>query len=464
MTKARRTLLSACVAIATLLLAPVHARSEETQGAKTIDRLTVSSLARYKAVPPARDAGSSSYALRGALDLVLERDPRIGEAAAEARAAETDVFAQLMRYTPVITASIESRMDVATGRDVLFRNDAIPDSYGKVELRFPVFTGGRRSADLKRSRELSLARQYRYQAVRDDVSLQAVELWTNAWLGIAEQGIVEERIARLRSLRASIDDRRRNGFASGSDLARLDAEIAATRRIFNDVVARRDKARAELARLGGGGAATARGALPQLSRHLPASKAQLLALARRANPSLLAAAADYRASIHQARSSYGQLLPQVDATAEWRHDLERADHLSRRDGWTVGLSLKVPLFDLSSGAASRADRERTDAALYREAQTLNTVQIDIDRLYIDKATLRENDRALEAELAARRKSAAAARSRYAEGFGDLEEVIDAQNELDDTRRLAVLAKGEAFMVDARLLVRGGLFRTTMLGG
>ena len=121
------------------------------------------------------------------------------------------------------------------------------------------------------------------------------------------------------------------------------------------------------------------------------------------------------------------------------------------------------LFDLSAGAASRADRERTDAALFREAQTLNTVAIDIDRLYIDKSTLRDNDRALKSELSARRKSAVAARSRYTEGFGDLESAIDAQNELDDTKRLAVLAKGEAFMVDARLLVRGGIFKTAMLG-
>ena len=461
-----RWLLSVSViALATVTYAPEASHAEGGDLADSLRgrpaELTVGSITSRNHVKPSTQA-FPGFVLRGTVSEITARDPRLLEASANVRVMEAGVVEQLMRFTPVVTASLDTRLDIATGPDSLFRDESIDDMIGKVAVSLPLYTGGQRTYSLKRAEELALAERYRFQAARDNVAIEAVGLWVEAWLSKREAVIVDDRLGRLKRLRTSLASRQTQGFASASDVARLDAEIAGARRSYNDVVAKGAKATARLGTLSGRATRIA-GELPRLGRHLPADKGQLIAMARRTNPNLQAAAADYRASVHQQRASYGRLLPRVDATAEYRYDMERAPLTRHRDGFTFGLSLKVPLVDLATGAANEADRARSDAALAREAQSLNSMEIEIDSLWLDRQSLKANRQALDDEVAARKRSADAARDRFAKGFGDLEEVIDAENALDDSRRAAVLSKGQAVMVEARLLAAAGAFKVAMLG-
>ena len=126
--------------------------------------------------------------------------------------------------------------------------------------------------------------------------------------------------------------------------------------------------------------------------------------------------------------------------------------------------MQVPIMDLSTVADSAAQSARKEAALYREASTLDAVEMEIDGLWSDrKATIAMHAEAVR-EVAARKKSAVAALDRFEKGFGSLEEAIRAETALLTAQRTALQLAAQESVVAAQLMVVSGRLDVNMFDG
>ncbi len=404
---------------------------------------------------------SAETGLRGALETAVERNPSWHAALSEVTAADRDVWSALLKYTPVITGSVETNAYSSAGSSALNFNNR--DSYLAIAASLPVWTSGGRYYGVKAARSRRDAIAFDAMAVRDQTTMSLIESWTQAVAARKDRALAQRAVNRFKRLRSAVAARQKSGFASIFDISQIDADIAAARQALVSIEGTIEKLDEKLLR--NAGQKPGPGAkLNRFGRYLNGGKDAFIESAHRNNPQLRAASAQYRTELYSTRSAMSKFLPSVSVSGEYRHYLSRASGVSGTEGWRVGIQLKVPLVDLSSMASSAADVARTDAALYREAATLNAVEEQIDGLWSDYRTTKKMRAEAEREAAARRKSANSTLSRFEKGFGSLEEAISAETELLSAERTVLQLSVRETVTAAQLLLSAGMFSPDMLSG
>ena len=109
-----------------------------------------------------------------------------------------------------------------------------------------------------------------------------------------------------------------------------------------------------------------------LTRLLPASMEQGLAIAQSEHPAILATKHLVDAAAYSVKAAEGSLLPQLSASASISRDYESGGGFSQTQGWfdsaSVGVSLTVPIYQ--GGAAS--------ARVRQSKESLGRARIDVD--------------------------------------------------------------------------------------
>lgn len=407
------------------------------------------------------DAVPSMTGLRGALETAIGRDAGLHAAKLDVKVADRQVWKELLASAPVVTATFQQTyLSPADGSDVFDLSDK--ESYVAVSASLPILDGGGRYYGAKAARSRRDSVVFGALAARDQATLKFVEHWTQAVSGSRDRGLTQDAIHRLQRLRSAVLARRKAGFASTSELAQVDADIAATRRTLASIEGALAKSRDRIFHLSGQRPA-ADGEIQLFEQYMQGGKDSFIQSAHRHNPNLRSAAARSRAELYAARSSMSRFLPSVNLTGEYRHYLDNTRQSSNdNNGLTVGVRLQIPLVDLSSVAETAAQTARKEAALFREVATLDAVEMEIEDLWNDRdaamAMRGETDR----EVAARRRSAASARSRLEKGFGSLDDVIREESALLNAQRTALQLTAQESMIAAKLLLMSGRFETRML--
>lgn len=397
--------------------------------------------------------------LRGALDAATLRDPMMTVTRLEVEAANREIWRELLKFTPVISATLETNRYAGDDRFGNIGGDD-SESFATLSASLTLLDGGQRFYGVKSARSRRDAAVFDALAARDQTTLQLIESWTQAIVGYREGGLSRETLGRLARLRKAVAAQKKAGFASASDIAAVDATIASARQSSAQIEAAAEKAASRATRMSGR-APGAKSPLPRLDAHLP-DKGALVESAHRNNPELQAAASRYHAEIYSSRAAFGRHLPAVELTGRYRKTYEHAAYSSAHDGWTVGVRLNIPLVDLSTVADTAVEIKRKEAALYREAAALRGVEQQIDDLWADWTAARKTAAEADREIAARRKTADAARQRFEKGFGSLNEAVNAESDLYDARRAALRLDAQQTLLAAQLLVVSGEFSRDML--
>ncbi|MBU4532004.1 MAG: TolC family protein [Desulfomicrobium sp.] len=406
-----------------------------------------------------QDFVSGRPGLRGALETSLGRDAGWHAAMLDVKVADRQVWRELLKFTPVVTGTFQAnRYSAADGSQPFDLKDR--EDYVAISASLPIWTSGVRVYGIKAagSRRDSIA--YDAKAVRDQATMKLIEYWTQAVSGARDREISLNAIKRLKRLRSAVVARQKAGFASSSDIAQMEADLAAAHQDLFSIEGALAKSRGQLLRLSGqqpGGTEK----LTRFEQYMRDGRDAFIESAHRHNPQLQAAASRYRSEIYSTRSAMSRLLPSVNLTGEYRHYLDNPRR-SSDGGLTIGVRLQVPLLDLSQVAETAAQSTRKEAALFREAATLNAVEMEIESLWSDRMTTIAMSKEVDREVAAREKSAAAARGRFEKGFGSLEEAIRADTALMTSQRTALQLAAKETVLAAQLLVVSGKFKMSML--
>ncbi len=438
-----------------LLRGPVQKAAKLIPTEVPVYQLSSPELVGEPVAPP------SSTGLRGSIESALLQDAEWHASLIEIKASEFEMRREAYRYLPTLTASYVQNDDAYRAASFSERERS---AYVSLSASLPLYTGGSiyygyKSAEARRDESI-----FNSLAVRDRRALRLLEVWTQAIVSQRELSLSNASVRRLNQLREAIAAQVSVGFASPSDLAQVDADLASARRSISTITADLAKARAELHR-SGASAPGPKTRFANFNAYLSGGKQALIQNAYTSNPSLQGAAAAYRAETYAARAALGRHLPQVSLTGEYREYTNTqgiSSTTNTDDRIRVGLEVSVPLVDLSMVSDTRAQAAKRDVALHREATALHGVKLEIDQLWEDQHAARKMRADAREEVAARLKNAEAARQRYEKGFGLLDEAIRAENSLLDAERQALEMQARESLLAAQLLLVSGRFDISML--
>jgi outer membrane protein TolC len=341
---------------------------------------------------------------------------------------------------------------IQSGQFQVLYPDVPDNSRARLDLQWPIYTGGRTQALERAARAEQHAAGRDLEAARADLRLETTRafwaLVTAAESVVVVEGAVKRMEAQLHDVRARFDA----GFLPPNDVLTVEARVARQTTLLIEARNNRDSVRAELARLMGApldadfeadadladtpAASAAGGPRPTAARaerdaqqlRVEAAEARVAAARADARPSVaLLAGYDY------ARPN-PRIFPRKDA---WE------------DSWDIGVNVSFTLWNGGRTAAQVAQtRLLADAARARLAEVDSQIALEIRQRRLDLASSVSQ---VETALAAVRAATEARRvvaERFSAGVATSSDLLDAevdqlQAELDRTRARAGVRLAQA---------------------
>lgn len=338
----------------------------------------------------------------------------------------------------------------------------IPDNYrSRLDLTWPVYTGGRTTALTRAARAESEATASDLASVQADLRLDVTRAYWTAVTAAETVHVVEQALdrldAHLRDLRAQLDA----GFIPPNDV--LSAEAQRSRQEVQVIEARHasELALAELRRLVGLDAALPvrlTSALEQARAPDTADLAAQVERARAARPerAALAQRIDAAAARVDAAGSPRKPTVALNGGLDYARPNPRFFPRSRdwRDSWDVSVNASWLLWDAGRRAADVAEASATRTALQARLEEFDSVvELEVRQRRLDVEAGRAAARAADDGVRSATEARRVVGERFAAGVATSTDVLDAQvallvAELDRMRALAGVRLAEARLARA----------------
>ena len=324
----------------------------------------------------------------------------------------------------------------------------VPNNYlTRVDVRWPLYTGGRIDASEQAVRIESAAQTEDLGALRGDLRLEIIRVYWSLATAIESLRVVEDSLQRTR---AHLNDAR-NQLAAGligpSDVLSIEAQESRYRMLIVQAEVARDGAEAELARLIGAtpGArieAISDPALPMLPE---GDLEALIAAARRQRPERNALVERVAAADARLKAASAGTKPTVTVTGGYDYAWPNPKIFPRRaawqGSWDASINASVPLFDGG----------RTDASVSEAAASARALE----------ARLAEFDDVLAVEVRQRAREVEASRAAIAAADDAVRAATEARR-VAGQRFAAGVATSTDVLVSQSAVLQAGLDRTQAL--
>jgi outer membrane protein len=159
--------------------------------------------------------------------------------------------------------------------------------------------------------------------------------------------------------------------------------------------------------------------------------AEILQQAYRLRPELHSIQAQQQATTQRVSSLQKQLLPSLSGNAQYNWTGRKPP---LQDGWVIGVSLTVPLFDDILTIAQVSEAQATLQGLEAQEEDLRQqVALDVRRSVLEVRRAEQSIRVSEQTVIRARENLELAEGRYSAGVGNIIEVTDAQVSFSSAR-------------------------------
>ncbi len=326
----------------------------------------------------------------------------------------------------------------------------VPDNYrSRLELQWPIYTGGRLEALERAASAEARATGSELAAARADLKLEVTRAYWALVTARETARVLTEAVARVDAQLSDVRSRFEAGFVPPNDVLSVEAERARQEGQRLQAVNLAASAEADLARLidapAGSHIELDVALTPAASMPVEVTPA-LLQDARQHRPERAALGARVQAADHRARAAHAGALPTVSLFTGVDYARPNPRIFPRQEAWKtswdVGVTVGWTLWDGGrTGAAVAETSFEAAAARERLADFDAGLALDIRQRLLDLDTARAQIGAAEQGV----KSAAEARrvvqERFAAGVSTTTDLLDAQvallqAELDRTRAIA----------------------------
>lgn len=385
------------------------------------------------------------------LATTYETNPELLAGRAELRATNEFVPQALSGWRPVIagTASIgEGWVDSDVGTDT-----TTPRSIA-LSLSQPVYRGGRTVASTRQAENLVLAQRARLVAVEQNVLLDAVAAYMDVVRDIAvlELNINNEQVL-ARQLEAS-QDRFEVGEITRTDVAQSEARLAGA--TSSRIAAEGDltESRARFVETVGETPGTL--VTPPIVTTLPTSLDEAVEVAATAAPNVVAADYVERAARDGVDVVFGELLPSVEIVTRAEYEDDQSSFSGDRTSASIQAQLTVPLYQAGevSSRVREAKKRASQRRLEMAQQRRNAAQV-ATTAWEGLSTARAQITAFEAQVRSNEIALEGVREEAQVGTRTILDVLDAEQELLDSRVSLVRSKRDEIVAGFQLLAAVG---------
>lgn len=399
----------------------------------------------------------------------LEASNRLAEVQARGAAARAAVLASEAASRPLVAATagytrtnhvVEFTVPGPTGQPRVLYPD-VPDNYRtRLDLQWPIYTGGRTDALERAARAEAAAAAGEVEVARADLRLEVARAFWAVVTARASVSVLEQGVARAQAHVADARERFDAGLVPPNEIASAQAQESRARMLLIESRNQRDVASADLSRLVGS----------DLSRPIePASPLDAAPPLTDSLEALVAAARESRrerdvlerridaADEQQAAASAGR-LPTVSLAGGVDYARPNPRIFPRTDrweeSWDVGVNVSWSLWDGGRTAAEVARAgSLADAARRRLADFDAVLGVEVRQRALEIDSGRAVVAAAEDAVRAAAEAQRVVTERYRAGVISQTEVLDAevallQAELDRTRGLAAIRLAEARLARA----------------
>ncbi|MEM9734636.1 MAG: TolC family protein [Pseudomonadota bacterium] len=334
-----------------------------------------------------------------------------------------------------------------------------------VEVQLPLYTSGVNRNLLGSAKYTARASAYSFMAEEHRVALEAVTAHINLRLQRRVERILGSNVNAMQRI-ASIARRLfEAGDSSRTDIAIADANVESARSERDLARRTREETQADYESLTGKHAPR-KLAAARLTGLLPKTREAAIEEGLRYNPTLAAVTNTAAASQHTAKAERGRFGPQVNAFGSYNRDLYRSTPSSSDSDWSVGVRLRMPLFDATMAPTVNAARHEALERGYQALDQARLVERQIERQWTAYQSARRRVAIISRQVNAIATGLEGARREFKAGFRAVTDVLDeqvklarAQIQLETVRHEEMLAAHElAFTIASPRLAQLALAR------
>jgi len=418
--------------------------------------------------PCVAQAIETRLTLEQAQERAVEASHRLAEARARQRVSDAVVDARRAAEQPIVTASAgytrtnhvqEFGVPSATGFRLIYPD--VPDNYRtRLDLQWPIYTGGRTDALERAARAESDASAADIAAARGDLRLEVARSFWAVVTADAAVRVLREGVTRAQAHVTDVRERLRAGLIPPNEVASSEAQESRQRMLLVEAQTQRETMSAELNRIVGaspGEVIVPRATLESAPVVAPPVDASI-ALARGARAERVALQRRVDAANAQRSAALATRRPTVavgggvDYARPNPHIFPRIDRFD--DSWDASVNVNWSLWDGGRSAAEAAQATGSaDAVRERLAEFDSVLEVEVRQRILEITSGTASVAAAEDGVRAATEAQRVVSERYQAGVITQIEVLDAQfallqAELDRTRALANVRLAEARLARA----------------
>ena len=397
--------------------------------------------------------GAHAQTLADALAAAYLNNPTLLAARAGVRATDEGVPQALANWRPDVSVTADlgfSQIENtrSTGSDV--DQTRQPKGFG-IEVTQPLFRGGRTLASTSEAENSILADRARLMSTEQTVLSDVVSAYINVF---RDQAVLKLNVNNEQVLKRQLEatrDRFEVGEITRTDVHQAEARLA--RAVADRIQSEGDleASRATYENVVGEPAPQTL-KLPPLPANLPDEKAEALKIAATKNPDVIGAEFDRRAALDNADGVLGELLPELELVGSWTRDYQSAAECCQSTTRSVTLNLTIPIYQ-QGAVYSRLREARQDAAestLLIDQQRRDAVEAAA-AAWESLITARARVKAFNAQIDANVVALEGVEREAAVGSRTVLDVLDAEQELLDSRVAHVRAQRDEVVATYQLL-------------
>tara|TARA_R110002096_G_scaffold6097_5_gene27830 strand:+ start:3596 stop:4999 length:1404 start_codon:yes stop_codon:yes gene_type:complete len=418
----------------------------------------------FAVIAAALMSGASwSQSLEDSLALTYTTNPTLQAERARVRAVGEGIAQARAGYLPSISASagISQSHTESSGGFFSQSNSVTPKSYS-LSASQAIWRGGRITGAIDQAQATFLAAEENLRAIEQSVLLEAATAYLDIQRDTQIAEIRRNNVDVLGAQLRAAEDRFEVGEITRTDVAQAEARQSAARAQFAAALAQLASSRAAYTRIVGQAPGTLAD-VPPLPE-LPATLEDAVEIASDFSPTLRGAAFSEEAARAGIQIARGTLLPEVSLSASAGSRFDQSLPGDQSDSYSVGAQVSIPIF------TGGLNRSRLRAANHSADQA--RLQVSATRRLVEQNTtnafnnLLATDSVIESSSQAVRANEIALDGVQQEAFVGLRttlDVLNAEQELLDSRLTLVSAERDAYVAGLFLLQSMGLLTAETLG-
>jgi len=396
-----------------------------------------------------------SMTMEQVVQRALQSSPQIAQAAGNLQTSATAERTSMGAFLPNLNvssgATLQStnRFDPSLGTTI----SGSADSYSAgISTSLDLFTGGRRGADLARSRAQTDAAEAALIEQRYNVTRNAKAAYYDVLRGADLIRSAEARLVRAEQVLEAAERRSQVGSGTRSDILRSQLEVTNARQALLQAENQKRNATFNLGRIVGmDGPVDAAEDQPVDATALPMSREELLEMVMAASPAVITAAANETAASASVRAARSQYMPNLSSSGSYNWANDNPSFNDVRGSWSMRLSMSFPVFNRFQ-REENVERAQVQASLARiqldDARRL--ARVNLERVLGTLETAARQIELAQQALEVAEEDSRVQQERYRLGVSTILEQVTSQENIVAAEAALIAARFEYQLARAEL--------------